>query len=77
LSPALAWRQRKPCCYSAYCGFGFPTAPRTDVARNVADAIDPTESKEMYQPVTPTVVEALRRIVGEGNLLVDNEALEP
>ena len=31
----------------------------------------------MYQPVTPTVVEALRRIVGEGNLLVDNEALEP
>jgi glycolate oxidase len=31
----------------------------------------------MYHPVTPTVVEALRRIVGEGNLLVDNEALEP
>jgi glycolate oxidase len=32
---------------------------------------------KVYQPVTPTVVEALRRIVGEGNVLVDDEALEP
>jgi glycolate oxidase len=31
----------------------------------------------MYNPVTSEVVEALRRTVGEGNVLVDDEALEP
>jgi len=31
----------------------------------------------MYNPVTSEVVEALRQTVGEGNVLVDDEALEP
>jgi glycolate oxidase len=31
----------------------------------------------MYNPVTPDIVEALRRIVDPGNLLVGEEALEP
>jgi glycolate oxidase len=30
-----------------------------------------------YNPVSPAAVEALRRIVGEGNVLVGDEALEP
>ena len=31
----------------------------------------------MYNKITPLIVDDLRRIVGEGNVLVDAEALEP
>ena len=31
----------------------------------------------MYNRITPDVVQALRQIVGEGDVLVDAEALEP
>jgi glycolate oxidase len=31
----------------------------------------------MYNKITPDIVEALRQIVGEGDVLVDAEALEP
>jgi glycolate oxidase len=31
----------------------------------------------MYNKITPDIVEALRQIVGEGDVLVDAEAMEP
>jgi glycolate oxidase len=35
------------------------------------------ERKEMYRPVTDQIVEALRQIVDEGDVLIEKEALDP